>query len=130
MAGTVVSATNVPGRLLPVTTASLRRQPELFALNERLVHRIESENGPVAVVMVAAFGVGHMSCAYLDMPIHPQRVTQVNCEPAVNCNAGDELGTFHLGSTVVLLFGKGQLTALREQGPIRMGQALARWNPA
>ena len=44
--------------------------------------------------------------------------------------AGDEMGRFFLGSTVVLLFEPGQvewLADFRAGDTVRMGQALGRW---
>lgn len=119
------AVTTVPGRLLPVTDAAMAREPMLFARNERLVHHLETPHGAMAVVMVAAFGVGHMSCAYRDVPVHPRQIQRVLCEPGVPLKRGDELGVFHLGSTVVLLTQRGLQPVLPELPvAVRMGQAL------
>ena len=48
---------------------------------------------------------------------------------AVELEAGEEMGAFLLGSTVVLLFEPGRVEWLDELGPgspVRMGQALGR----
>jgi len=50
-------------------------------------------------------------------------------EPPVRVRQGDEIMTFHLGSTVVLLFEPGRLAlepGLRAEVPVRLGQALGR----
>jgi phosphatidylserine decarboxylase len=125
--GEVVHTAAVPGRLLPVTDASLARNAGLFARNERLVHLLETPRGPVAVVMVAAFGVGHMSTSYADVAVHPEKIVSIDHEPGIARRAGEELGIFHLGSTVVLLLGPGQVSHLRDPGPVRMGEGLVRW---
>lgn len=125
--GAVRSATMIPGRLLPVTDAALEVEPRLFAKNERLVHRIESELGSIAVVMVAAFGVSHMSCAYATMESHPKARVDRRFEPPRGVDKGGELGVFHLGSTVVVLAQRDFLAAdARPPGPIRMGESLLR----
>ncbi|WP_181197415.1 archaetidylserine decarboxylase [Enhygromyxa salina] len=93
----------IPGRLLPVNDAAVAREPRLFALNERQVHVIDSDFGTVVVVMVAAFGVGHMSCTYRPVEAHPDHERSLDLEPPPFLAKGDELGIFHLGSTVVLL---------------------------
>lgn len=117
--------TAVPGRLLPVTAAAMEREPRLFARNERLIHHLDTPLGAMAVVMVAAFGVGHMSCAYRQVAVHPRQVQRSVCDPPVRLRKGDELGVFHLGSTVVLLTQPGvQPTALELPTSVRMGQAL------
>lgn len=125
--GEVQSVRAIPGRLLPVTDAALEVEPNLFAKNERLVHRIESVHGSIAVVMVAAFGVSHMSCAYAEVQAHPKFPVYRKFDPAPELAKGAELGTFHLGSTVVMLADKRfPAQAARAPGPIRMGQALLR----
>ncbi len=98
---------HVPGRLLPVTEASAVREPRLFALNERMVHVLETGHGPVAVVMVAAFGVGHMTCSYQRFDPHPRELQVRDCDPPARMSKGDELGVFHLGSTVIVLVAAG-----------------------
>ena len=116
----------IPGRLLPVNDAALSREPRLFALNERLLHVIQSDHGMVAVAMVAAFGVGHMSCSYAELEVHPQRMVEVEPRPAPVLVKGEELGVFHLGSTVVLLTEPGFKLA-GQLGPgsrVELGQAL------
>lgn len=125
--GRVRGVTLVPGRLLPVTDASLARVPRLFAVNERLVHRLDTPWGAVAVVMIAAFGVGHMSCAYHPVDAHPRSIQQITLDPPASLRKGDELGTFHLGSTVVMLTQAGvQPAAPASPAKVRMGQALLR----
>lgn len=121
----VNQVTAVPGRLLPVTAAALLREPQLFARNERLIHHLDTRFGKMAVVMVAAFGVGHMSCAYKQVAVHPREIQRVPCEPPARLRKGDELGVFHLGSTVVLLTQRRVRPAVDELPvSVRMGQAL------
>lgn len=121
----VRSVTAVPGRLLPVTAAAMEREPRLFARNERLIHHLDTPLGAMAVVMVAAFGVGHMSCAYRQVAVHPRQIQRVSCDPPVRLRKGDELGVFHLGSTVVLLTRPGvELGELDLPTSVRMGEAL------
>ncbi|HEY8376387.1 MAG TPA: archaetidylserine decarboxylase [Nannocystis sp.] len=123
---TALRVVAVPGRLLPVTAAALERSPRLFAINERLVHVLDTPFGALAVVMIAAFGVGHMSCAYRHVDPHPRRIQRVDCEPPVQLRKGDELGVFHLGSTVVVLSRPGLQPLVPADEPIavRMGQPL------
>jgi phosphatidylserine decarboxylase len=123
----VRGVTLVPGRLLPVTAASLARVPRLFAVNERLIHLLDTAFGPVAVVMIAAFGVGHMSCAYHPVAAHPRAVRHIALDPPAALRKGDELGTFHLGSTVVMLTRPG-VQPVASPSAVRMGQVLLRGN--
>ena len=127
--GLARSVSAVPGRLLPVTDASVAHEPRLFAVNERMIHVIETDRGCVAVVMVAAFGVGHMSCAYHDLRPHPEQEVRVDFEPKPFLAKGEELGVFHLGSTVVLLSEPGFAPAqgLSAGGRVEFGQSLLCW---
>ncbi|TPV92299.1 MAG: phosphatidylserine decarboxylase [Myxococcales bacterium FL481] len=134
--GRVERVQAIPGRLLPVTDASLRCEPRLFARNERLVHTLETERGPVVVVMVAAFGVGHMTCAYAPVPAHPRVPQTHRLERAVELRRGEELGRFHLGSTVVMLVPPGCRTLEsirvdeRSGRAVRLGEPLLTWRGA
>ena len=56
-------------------------------------------------------------------------VTEEFSESAVSLAAGEEMGRFYLGSTVILLFEAGAvewLEGLKAGSPVRMGQPLAR----
>lgn len=118
----------IPGRLLPVNDAAVAREPRLFAVNERQVHVISSDHGTVAVVMVAAFGVGHMSCGYRQVKAHPAHEQSLDLDPPPFLAKGDELGVFHLGSTVVLLTEPGfeLVDGLGPDSRLEFGQALLR----
>jgi phosphatidylserine decarboxylase len=45
--------------------------------------------------------------------------------PPIRIRKGDEIGIFHLGSTVVLLLEPG-LSVVRPTGPVRFGESLLR----
>ncbi len=119
----------VPGRLLPVTDASVAHEPRLFAVNERMVHVMQTDRGLVAIVMVAAFGVGHMSCAYHDVVAHPEGEVRVDFDAPRLLTKGEELGIFHLGSTVVIACEPGFVATegLHAGGRVTFGQPLLRW---
>jgi phosphatidylserine decarboxylase len=122
----------VPGRLLPVTEASVRREPRLFAINERMIHVLETGFGMMAVVMVAAFGVGHMTCSYQRFDVHPRELVVHDCDPPARMRKGDQLGIFHLGSTVIVLTGPGLRPAEASERPrlVRLGEPLLLEAPA
>lgn len=117
--------TLVPGRLLPVTAAAVAQVPRLFALNERMVHVMETGHGHVAVVMVAAFGVGHMTCSYHRFVPHPRYLLVHDCDPPARLRKGDEIGVFHLGSTVIVLTEPGMRIVVDDApSPLLLGQPL------
>jgi phosphatidylserine decarboxylase len=120
----------IPGRLYPVNAIAVRHVDRLFAVNQRVVVEIASEAfGPMAVVLVGATNVGRISLTFESVgappSIHGDWVVPAR---RVDVRRGEELGTFHLGSTVVLLAGDSGLEpAGRSPGEVvRMGQALWR----
>lgn len=117
--------TLVPGRLLPVNDAAVERRPDLFARNERMIHMLEAGCGPLAVVMVAAFGVGHMTCSYARIEPHPRKLRRHTLDPPVRLAKGDEIGVFHLGSTVLVAVPPG-VEVVAPLGRIRFGASLFR----
>ncbi len=127
--GRVVAWRYVPGRLFPVNGAGVRSVPGLFTRNERVALFVETQaHGPVAVVLVGAANVGRMSLAFADLVTNRGRPAgrTVPATPVV-VGRGDELGTFNLGSTVVLLLADAGLAPLAAAGDlVRMGEALWR----
>jgi phosphatidylserine decarboxylase len=115
--GHVVGYRHVPGAFFPVNPASVRHVAGLFSINERLVTYLEGPLGRIAVVMIAAIGVGHITVKYDSIETHrgAQRMARTYVEP-IPVAKGAELGTFHLGSTVVVLFQPGRVTDRRPLG--------------
>ncbi|MDX2020678.1 MAG: archaetidylserine decarboxylase [Deltaproteobacteria bacterium] len=132
-AGSVLCWHHVPGQLFPVNEATVRREPDLFARNERFVSVFEGDVGTFAVVMVAAVGVGHVTAAYdPEVQTHKnapagQVLTKVFATPP-HLGKGDEVGIFHLGSTAIILFEPGRviLEPTEAAKPIRMGERVGR----
>lgn len=133
-AGRVVSWTYIPGKLFPVGSKSVRREPGLFAKNERFVTVVDSAVGRYAVVMVAAVGVGHITTAY-DPEVSTHQgdfangsVRRRDFATPIPIARGQELGVFNLGSTTITLFEPGHLAlnALHADQPIRMGDPVGR----
>jgi len=115
-----------PGKLWPVFPGATTRVPELFGNNERLVFWLAKGELTFAEVMVGAFGVGRMST-----PLDP--IVTNTGRPAVRIAldhavaAGEEIGTFGLGSTVILVTPPGAVTYDVKPGDtLRMGQRIAR----
>ena len=102
--------------------------------NERFVTFIDGPSGFCAVVMVAAVGVGHVTAAYdPDVATHGAAFARAGVSSRVYdvprpIGKGDEVGTFHLGSTAIALFqpGRVQLDAIVPGTPTRMGQTVGR----
>ena len=128
IAGRVVEEVRVPGRLFSVSANTTRAVPRLFARNERMVAMLETEHGPVAVVMVAAMLVAGIETVWGGPDDRrPGPEIQTRSIEDAQLTRGGELGRFHWGSTVIVLTPKNfpawqpDLTA---GDRVRMGQAL------
>jgi phosphatidylserine decarboxylase len=125
--GRVVGYRHIPGALYPVNPMSVRTVPGLFSINERIVTYLESEVGRVAVVKVAATGVGNISLSYdpkVRSHVGPSGSMR-SYTPEIEIARGQELGMFHLGSTVIVLFEPGRVRLELETGDeVRVGAAI------
>lgn len=131
--GDVVRSVHIPGELWPVNDWSMRSIESLFAVNERIVTYLQTDLGLVAVVMIGATNVGKMSISYdAFVSNDPTRLkTEVHDYPKpVHLAAGDRVGTFHMGSSVVLLFQEGTIdledVIVSAASKVKFGQALVR----
>lgn len=132
--GRVVSWSHIPGKLFPVGNKSVRREPGLFARNERFVTVIDGPGGLCAVVMVAAVGVGHITASYApEVATHgggfaTGTVRRRSFTSPVPVARGQELGIFNLGSTTVTIFepGRVELRELLADSQIKMGVPVGR----
>jgi phosphatidylserine decarboxylase len=131
LAGACVSVGRVEGELWPVNDTSTNFTPRLYVRNRR-AYWIARGSGPaeglvVAAVLVAATHVGGVviDARWLSgRPLpHRGRLDVANLPAA----PGDDLGTFELGSTVVLLVGGPKADAwkaARGLGPVKVGELL------
>ena len=132
VSGPVLSVGHVPGTLYPVNRIGLEHVPKLFARNERVVVRQQAEQGTVATILVGAIGVGRISCSFdarvLTNSGRAPVATRYSPAQRPSLERGQELGIFHLGSTVVLFLPKDQrFTLVKAPGDsVRMGDALFR----
>ncbi|MBT3218660.1 MAG: phosphatidylserine decarboxylase [Proteobacteria bacterium] len=116
----------VPGTLWPVFPAAVRRIKKLFSSNERVIVHLETDEGPMDVVLVGAFGVGRITLAVCDLITNSggKRATG-ELDPPILLDKGDLLGIFHLGSTVVLVTPPGSHNwTVKEGEPILVGRKL------
>jgi len=112
--GTLRSMTYVPGRLFSVNNATAAQVPRLFARNERAVCIFDTEQGPVAVILVGAMIVAAIETVFAGQitPLSRKVQTVDYQEQPITLEKGAELGRFLLGSTVILLFPEQQATWL------------------
>ncbi len=125
--GRITSNLHVPGALFSVNQATAAAVPRLFSRNERRVFQIEGDIA-AAMVMVGALNVGSISTVWegkltagsfdlpedLDLPEQPLA-------------AGDTVGWFNMGSTVILLLPPAHAGWQHDLGPgdvVRMGERI------
>jgi len=122
--GNITLVRGLPGDLFPVNSIGERHIPQLFVRNQRAAIVIDTPGlGRVTVVMVGAVIVGRITVTAVGgSDIAPG---QYPMQPPRPVRKGEEIGIFHLGSTVVLLLEPG-LAVAREPGPIRFGESLLR----
>jgi phosphatidylserine decarboxylase len=132
----------VPGELFSVNPATARGVPGLFARNERVVCVFDMPCGPqgelrpFVQVLVGATIVGSMATAWHGV-VNPPRLPQVRewtyDDAPLQLQRGEHMGTFLLGSTVVLLWPKDTIAFNPQwaagQG-VRMGEAMGQALPA
>ncbi|MBW1876999.1 MAG: phosphatidylserine decarboxylase [Deltaproteobacteria bacterium] len=126
--GVAVAWKYVPGTLWPVFPAAVRRVRGLFTRNERAVVRMETDHGPLDIALVGAFGVGRITLSLCDLVTNSRRhptYREARLEPHRPLERGQELGIFHLGSTVVLAAPPGRWRWTIQHGdPVRVGRAI------
>ncbi len=117
------TARYVPGDLYSVNDTTAQNVNDLFARNERLVCDMTTAKGKMALVMVGAMIVAGIRTVWRDAKYPVQQFTTES--PNESFNAGDTLGHFELGSTVVLVFADHIDWKVTPGDVVQMGQTLA-----
>ena len=126
----VKKAVHIPGKLYPVNFTWLRKIPELFVENERVVLECYTKDEKLFyMVFVGALNVGKMQFIF-DHNIQTNVKSgkeQLYMYDNLCLNKGDEMGRFEMGSTIVMLFEKDmvELTCIKDK-PIEFTQMVAR----
>lgn len=128
-AGALQSTAYIPGDLFSVNQQTAEGVDRLFARNERLACLFDGPDGVFASVMVGAMIVAGIDTVWPHrFAGHDRAVVREDfTADARQFSAGEEMGRFYLGSTVVLLFVHGRaalLDGLKAGDPVRMGQAI------
>ena len=128
-AGALQSSVYLPGKLFSVNPGTAAGVDRLFARNERLACLFDGPDGLFASVMVGAMIVAGIDTVWPHR-FHDHETAPVREDFSGSDHrfaAGDEMGRFYLGSTVVLLFEPGRVawrSDLAPASPLRMGEAL------
>jgi phosphatidylserine decarboxylase len=130
--GRLRETVHVPGRLFSVGPAAVQHVPRLFARNERLACHIDTDIGPMAMVMVGALLVSGVETVWSgeEIPAYGDAVTVKDYRGEdIVIGRFEEMARFNYGSTVIVLLpaGTAELAAgLGAECPVQLGQALAR----
>jgi len=102
--GSITGVLHVPGYRLLVHPPYQRKDFPVFALNERVIIRLETPLGNCIMVMVAGWGVGNITLRF-DEKFKGRRksLRQKSYTPPIPVTRGQWLATFELGSTVILI---------------------------
>ena len=125
--GEITSCYYIPGRLWPVNPWSVENISQLFSVNERVVIWIKTTKGPLALVMVGATNVGRITLPFepgvTTNNKHFRRPQQFNYTSPKAIQKGEELGVFHMGSTVIVLAAPGIApTSIKTPLKVRFGE--------
>jgi len=130
LTGRIIRSRHIAGDLWPVNRAAIEHVRGVFARNERSWVEIETEQGHAIAVMVGAYNVGSIRLTACPELGHGTTGDWVPSSP-IPVAAGDELGIFEMGSTVVLVLDETLRqatlgTCWPEAGEsVRMGSGLA-----
>ena len=127
--GTLKHMLYIPGRLFSVATFVVSHIPGLFARNERCVCYFETEQGPMAMILVGAINVSAMETVWHGLITgEAKKVRRFDySDKNIILNRGDEMGRFNLGSTVIVLATNNMKIdgAMIAEAEIKLGQCLA-----
>lgn len=133
--GRLIETTYIPGRLFSVGPHTTRVIPGLFTRNERLVTIFDTPAGPMALIMVGAIFVSCMETVW-DGTVNPTMGMTLETVHfghsgtlSVELQRGEEMGRFNMGSTVILLYGPGQVEwveTLQHGQSLCMGQTIGK----
>ncbi len=120
--GKLLSIRATPGEYYPVNAWGQNCVPKLLVQNRRVAFVMRTADEiPITLVMVGALIVGKITANALgERDVEPG---VHDLAPGIGLRKGDEVGAFHLGSTVVLLAAPGLALAPCDSW-VRYGQSL------
>jgi phosphatidylserine decarboxylase len=120
LTGVIRRIVHVPGELWPVNAWSTQRIQSLFCRNERVIVEIETEIGSALAVFVGATNVGQISISAwpeLRTNLSTDRIGTNRVKDLISpVEKGQELGCFHMGSTVVMILDARMTSELKSLG--------------
>lgn len=128
--GTLTDMVYVPGRLFSVAPHTVNTIPRLFARNERLVCKFNTENGPMVMILVGAMNVSAIDTVWAGTVTPPskRKIIHTHYENVdIHLKKGAEMGRFNLGSTVIMLMNTDCALAehIKQHQPVKLGERMA-----
>lgn len=123
--GMLTATSAIPGALFSVNARTEAAVTDLFCRNERLVCRLETDHGPLLVVLVGALIVASIETVWGGAPSPYRQLRHDRWQRPLE--RGHELGRFLLGSTVIVCSAPGRVEWIGGLAPgtrVRMGQRL------
>jgi phosphatidylserine decarboxylase len=128
--GRIAGYFHIPGCLFTVQDFMVNGLKGLFTKNERLISYISTDHGLIAVCKIGAMNVGKISLTYdtvvTNKFIRGKREYFYYDNLRRPVKKGEEIGAFHLGSTIIMLFQKDMISfdRLKEGQKVRVGQRI------
>lgn len=120
----------IPGRLFSVAAFTVNNIPRLFARNERCVCYFETEQGPMAMILVGAINVSAIETVWHGLiTSEAKKIKRFNYhDKEMMFERGEEMGRFNLGSTVIVLATDKMIIdeKMTAGAEIKLGQCLAK----
>jgi phosphatidylserine decarboxylase len=112
--GHIDEVIHVPGSRLLVHPPYQKKEYPVFALNERVILRMRTRLGSCALILVAGWGVGHITFPW-DRRFKPRArsLTRKVYDGPLAVNRGTWIATFELGSTAILLTEPAETVGVR-----------------
>ena len=121
----ITKAVHIPGKLYPVNFTWLKKIPNLFVENERVVLECLSQSGKLFyMIFVGALNVGKMDFVFDERIKTNSKKDYITYYEYgdVSLKKGDLLGMFEMGSTIVMIYEKDFVSLTCEVGKhVRFG---------
>ncbi len=129
--GSLTEMLHIPGRLFSVSPFAVNNIDRLFARNERVVCLFDTAAGKMALILVGAINVAAIETVWEGLITPPKGKTITASQytkNSITIAAGDEMGRFNMGSTVILLTEQGKINwetdTLNPETALKMGQRI------
>lgn len=130
LSGKLTKVIHIPGRLFSVNRVTTHNVPGLFARNERVVCLFDTDAGQMAMILVGAINVASIETVWqgeITPPAGKRIQSWDYSDKNISLQAGEEMGRFNMGSTVLLLFSRDRVKwtdRLIKDAPVNMGECI------